>query len=116
MIDPAWLAAERPTLKRLIFLFECLADVPGLSIAVGDPRTLVPAATRAAACDGVAVADTPCPRVRHAARAVAAGMPLAVHDWPRLCDAARVDDLGRFSRFWNRVRSTAMRPTAAIRD
>jgi deoxyribodipyrimidine photo-lyase len=112
VIDPAWLAAERPTLKRLLFLFECLADVPDLAIAVGDPRVVVPARVRAAACDGVAVADTPCPRVRNAARSIAAVTPLAIHHWPALCAPGRIDDLGRFSRFWNRVRGTALRPTA----
>lgn len=111
VMDPAWLAAERPTLKRLVFLFECLAEVPGLSVAWGDPGSIVPAVARDAGCDGVAVAATPCPRVRRAAEAIAGELPVTVHEWPPLCGAARVDDLGRFSRFWSRVRGTAMRPT-----
>ncbi|MFM7107370.1 MAG: FAD-binding domain-containing protein [Planctomycetaceae bacterium] len=112
VVDPTWLAAERPALRRLVFLFECLADVPDVSVLVGDPRTLVPARARALGCDGVTVADTPCPRVRGAAAAIAREMPVAVAAWPRFCDHARADDLGRFSRWWNRVRATALEPTA----
>jgi len=111
VIDPAWLAAERPTLKRLVFLFECLADVRELTVVVGDPRAEVPAAARRLGCGSVAVADTPCPRVRAAAAAIGADGPLEVVAWPPLCDRRRVTDLGRFSRFWNKVRGSALRPT-----
>jgi deoxyribodipyrimidine photo-lyase len=111
VLDPAWLAAERPSLKRLVFLFECLRDVPGVLIEVGDPGTIVPTVARATGCDAVALAATPCPRVRRAADAIADVLPVAIREWPPLCADARVDDLGRFSRFWGRVRGTAMRPT-----
>ena len=111
VIDPEWLAAERPSLQRLVFLFECLADVPGIRIEIGDPTEVVPTQARALDCDGVAVADTPCPRVRAAATLICRTLPLAVHEWPPLCDRSRVEDLGRFSRYWQRVRSSALRPT-----
>jgi hypothetical protein len=31
--------------------------------------------------------------------------------WPPFCDASRVDDLRRFSRYWQRIRNSALRPT-----
>ena len=111
VIDPRWLAAERPTLKRLVFLVECLADVPGVEIVVGDPATTVPAWAAARGCDSVAVADSPCPAVRAAAAAIGTRLPLTVVAWPAFCDASRVDDLGRFSRYWQRVSRSALRPT-----
>jgi deoxyribodipyrimidine photo-lyase len=111
VIDAAWLAAERPALKRLVFLWECLADVPGVEIHVGDPQEMLPARAAALGCDGVAVAETPCPRVRTAAAGIAARLPVAVHDWPPFCDRSRVSDLGRFSRYWQKVSRSAMRPT-----
>ena len=116
VIDPAWLAAERPSMARLVFLFECLADVPGVAVPVGDPRRLVPALARRLGCDGVAVADTPCPRVREAAAIIARDVPVVVEPWPRFCDHARIDDLGRFSRYWNRIRGTALEPTSRAAD
>jgi deoxyribodipyrimidine photo-lyase len=111
VVDADWLAAERPALKRLVFLWECLADVPGVEIHVGDPRGILPARAAACGCDGIAVADTPCPRVRAAAAAIARTLPVAVHEWPAFCDRRRVNDLGRFSRFWQKVSRSAMQPT-----
>jgi deoxyribodipyrimidine photo-lyase len=111
VLDPAWLAAERPTLKRLVFLCECLADIPDLLVVEGPPAEVLPAAAAALGCDGVAVAWTPCPRDRAAARAVAAALPVAVIDEEPLCDRSRVDDLRRFSRYWQKVRDSALRPT-----
>jgi deoxyribodipyrimidine photo-lyase len=111
VVDADWLTAERPALKRLVFLWECLADVAELEIHVGDPRAILPGRAAALGCDGVAVADTPCPRVRAAAAAIAPVLPVVVHDWPPLADCSRVSDLGRFSRYWQKAGRSAMQPT-----
>jgi deoxyribodipyrimidine photo-lyase len=111
VLDPAWLAAERPALKRLVFLFECLADIPDLLVVEGPPAEVLPAAAAALDCDGVAVAWTPCPRDCAAARDLAATLPVTVVDEPHFCDRSRVDDLRRFSRYWQKVRDSALRPT-----
>jgi deoxyribodipyrimidine photo-lyase len=113
VVDADWLTAERPALKRLVFLWECLADVPGVEIHVGDPRVILAARVAALGCDGIAVADTPCPRVRTAAAAIADTLPIAVCEWPAFCDQSRVTDLGRFSRFWQKVSRSALQPTPA---
>jgi deoxyribodipyrimidine photo-lyase len=112
VVDPAWLAEERPALQRLVFLCECLADSPGVTVVVGDPRDVLRQRAREAGCDGVAVAETPCPRTRAAAEAIrdaADPLRLAVHAWPRFCDAGRARDLGRFSRFWAEAGPSALR-------
>jgi deoxyribodipyrimidine photo-lyase len=111
VLDPAWLAAERPALKRLVFLWECLADLPDLLVAAGDPADVVPAVAAALGCDGVTMAWTPCPRERAGARAVARTVPVTVVDEPPLCDRSRVTDLRRFSRYWQAVRASALAPT-----
>jgi len=111
VIDTNWLATERPTLKRLVFLLECLADVPDAMIELGDPAAVVPARARALGCDGVALAETSCPRTRSTAEVIARDVPVSVHGWPRFCDLPRGGDIGRFSRFWSRVRTSALRPT-----
>ncbi|MFM7138667.1 MAG: hypothetical protein ACKO1M_16620, partial [Planctomycetota bacterium] len=111
VVDADWLAAERPALKRLAFLWECLADVPGVEIHVGDPRAILPARAEALGCDGIAVADTPCPRVRAAAAVITRTLPVGVHEWPAFCDRSRVNDLGRFSRSWQKVSRSALQPT-----
>ena len=111
VIDPAWLLRERPTLKRLVFLFECLADVPGVEVIVGDPRIVIPERAAAYGCDGVSLADTPCPLVRAAAAEIAVQLPVEVRAWPTFCDHSRVTDLGRFSRYWQQVKRSALQPT-----
>lgn len=122
VIDPEWLATERPSLNRLVFLAECLADVPGVEVWLGDPRAVLPARAVAHGCDGAVVADTPCPRVRVAAAAIqqaspsaggpaADSLPVVAMPWPSFCDASRVTDLGRFSRYWSQVSRSALGPT-----
>ena len=113
VIDPAWLDEERPSLARLVFLFECLADVPGAEIRVGPPAEILPARVAALGCDGIAVADSPCPRTRRAGAVIAASMPVVTRDWPTFCDRSRVKDLGRFSRYWQAAGRSALTPTPA---
>ena len=112
VVDPSWLEAERPSRQRLAFLFECLADVPGLEVVLGDPRVVVPARAAALGCDAVAVAETSCPRIRSAAVAIAATQRVVTLSWPRFCDRSGVRDLGRFSRYWQKVATSALRPTS----
>ncbi|MBU6309204.1 MAG: deoxyribodipyrimidine photolyase [Planctomycetes bacterium] len=113
VLDPAWLAAERPSVKRLVFLCECLADVPGIEVFLGDPHAVVPVHAAALGCDGVAVAETPCPRIRRGIASIQSTTPVAVMPWPPFCDRSRVRDLGRFSRYWQHVSTSALRPTAS---
>lgn len=111
VVDPEWLAAERPSRARILFLFECLADIPGIEVVRGDPATVLPARAAALGCDGVAIAATACPRLRRGAERIGALVPLEVVDWPPLVDATAVRDLGRFSRYWEKVSRTALLPT-----
>ena len=112
VFDPAWLAAERPTLKRLAFIVECLAEVPGVELHRGDPVAVLKGRAQALGRDGIAVADTPCPRVRRQAEAMASSLPVTVTPWPRFCRRDGVHDLGRFSRYWARVSRSALVPTS----
>ncbi len=121
VIDPEWISQERPSLNRLIFLFECLADIPGVEVVLGDPHEAVPARARAHGCEQIVMTETPCPRIRRAVAAIESAsadlsegrkpLPVAVVPWPRFCDRSRVRDLGRFSRYWREVEHSAMRPT-----
>lgn len=112
VVDPAWLETERPTLKRLLFIFECLADIPGVEVWQGTPRDVIAARAQAHGCRQVVVAPTPCPRIRRAAEALSTELPILACEWPRFCDRSRVRDLGRFSRYWSQVSASALQPTA----
>jgi len=112
VFDPAWIKRERPSLKRLVFIVECLADVPGIEIWHGDPAAVLTNRAAAIGASHVCVATTPCPLVRNAADRLTGSLPVVPVDWPPFCDASRVTDLGRFSRYWNKVSKSAMQPTA----
>ena len=109
-VDPAWLESERPTLKRVLFLFECLAEISNLSVVLGDPGEAVAAEAESVGAGRVAVADTPCPRSRTHAEAIGRRVHVEVVPWPRFVDDRRVDDLTRFSRYWRKVEKSAMTP------
>jgi len=113
VLDPAWLADERPAVKRLVFLCECLADVPRIELLVGDPTAVVADRAAALGCVEIAVGETPCPRTRRSIDLLRTARPVAVLPWPPFCDRSRVRDLGRFSRSWQQVSSSALRPTAS---
>ena len=111
VLDPVWLAEERPTLKRLAFIFDCLAEIEGVEVVQAAPREAVPLVASRQGCGHVAVASTPCPATRAAAAALAAQLPVHVIDEPPFCDRSLVQDLGRFSRYWSKVSRSALTPT-----
>jgi len=111
VIDPTWLRDERPALKRLVFLVECLGEAGGVELWFGDPAEVIRDRAEAHGCDAVAVASGPCPRNRRVADAVATTLPVVRVAERRFCDRSRVRDLGRFSRYWNAVSASALRPT-----
>jgi len=111
VIDPTWLRDERPALKRLVFLVECLGEAGGVELWFGDPAEVIRDRAEAHGCDAVAVASGPCPRNRRVADAMATSLPVVRVAERRFCDRSRVRDLGRFSRYWNAVSASALRPT-----
>lgn len=112
-IDPAWLADERPSLQRLVFLVECLAEAGHAELWLGDPAEVLRERAAAHGCDAVAVTAGPCPRDRGVEARLATSVPVVRVAEARFCDRSRVRDLGRFSRYWNAVSASAMRPTGA---
>jgi deoxyribodipyrimidine photo-lyase len=115
LFDPAWFARERPSRLRLRFMLECLADIPRLDIGVGPSEVGLHEALQHHRATHVAVADTPCPFTRQAAAQLALQHAVEVVSGPAFVNASRVTDLGRFSRYWSLVRTSAMVPTQPSR-
>lgn len=113
IFDEVWLRRERPTLKRLLFLVECLADSPEIEIWRGDSVDLLRERAAVQGCDWVAVTETPCPVIRHLAEQVRPQLPIHVVPRPPLADRTKVADLGRFSRYWSRIGRSALRSTSS---
>ena len=107
-----WLRTERVSLKRVVFLAECLQQMPGtLEIRFGDPATEVMAVARAEGAGSIVVERTPDPRLLAAAAQMERTFPVVWTEGPIFAGGSREFDLKRFSRYWQRAQSAAMQPT-----
>ena len=113
VFDHHWLSDELPSYKRVAFVCECLADLPDVEIWFGETATVLQERARSYKANTISVASTSCPTVRHIADTLSSTMPVVSLDWPSFCDASKVKDLGRFSRYWNKVSKTALKPTCS---
>lgn len=89
----------RISLKRIVFIYECLLELP-VVIRRGDVAAEVLAFAREHAADGVATAFSPSPRFRAICDRLRDELPVAVLPVePFLAYTGRLD-LRRFSRYW----------------
>ena len=110
--DRQWIVDGAISLKRLVFLTECLQEMPGkLEIRTGDPGAEVLAAARTAGADYVLAQRTPDPRLLAAATELEKHLPVVWYDPPPFVESVRGFDLKRFSRYWQRAQSSAMQLT-----
>ena len=110
--DSKWLTDARITLKRIVFLAESLAELPGtIELRSGDPATELLAAARVAGADYILAQRTPDPRLLAAAQTLGRTMPVVWVDPPPFVESSRAFDLKRFSRYWQRAQASAMQPT-----
>lgn len=110
--DTHWLTTQKISLKRIVFLAECLQQMPGhVQIRFGDPASEVLAAAREQGADGVVALRTPDPRLLQAAAQLERALPVVWMEPPPFVESTREFDLKRFSRYWQRAQSSAMQPT-----
>jgi hypothetical protein len=104
VFDDAWIAAERLSLKRLVFLYECLAELPGVEVRRGDVVSEVIAVAQRLGATRIETARSPLPRLKRQ------GDELGV-EWiepePYVELTGRVD-LKRFSRYWNKAQRSVL--------
>jgi deoxyribodipyrimidine photo-lyase len=110
--DTDWLTQEHISLKRAVFIAECLdALPPSLTIQAGDAAEHVLAAARASNSDCILAQRTPDPRLLRAAAAIAEHIPVVWFDQAPFLDPNLRPDLRRFSRYWQKAQTSAMQPT-----
>lgn len=98
--DDALLAQWQISLKRIVFLYECLLELP-VVIRRGDVAEQVLAFARQHAADGVVTTESPSPRFRAISAAIRRSLPLQVLPvTPFLAYSGKLD-LRRFSRYWS---------------
>jgi deoxyribodipyrimidine photo-lyase len=110
--DLAWLTQSKISLKRIVFLAECLQEMPGtIDLRIGDPATDLVAQAKAVGADYILAQRTPDPRLLAAATAAQRHLPVLWYDPPPFVEETRPYDLKRFSRYWQRAQSSALLPT-----
>lgn len=110
--DSVWLTQARISLKRIVFLAECLIELPNtIELRHGDPAAEVLAAARTAGADYIVAQRTPDPRLLAAAATLERSLPIVWVDPPPFVEESRAFDLKRFSRYWQRAQTSAMQPT-----
>jgi len=112
--DDELLAAQRISLKRIVFLYECLLELP-VVIRRGDVATEVLDFARAAGARTIVTAASQSPRFAAIRRRLEQEMPVAVlHEAP-FAAIPRALDLRRFSRYWRKVERSALAKSGARR-
>ena len=110
--DTTWLTEAQITLKRIVFLAECLQEMPPpIELRTGDPATELLAAARATGAGYLLAQRTPDPRLQAAALTLERFLPVLWYDPPAFAQDSRPFDLKRFSRYWQRAQTSALQPT-----
>ena len=107
-----WDTKSKIPIKRIVFLAECLQELPGtIDLRAGDPATELLLAAEAAGADYILAQRTPDPRLQAAALAMQRHLPIVWYDPPPFAEEHRAFDLKRFSRYWKRAQTSAMKVT-----
>lgn len=114
VFDEAFLRKSGASFKQVVFLYECLLEIPRVRILKGDLVESIVSAARETGNDRVATTDSASPRVAIlCARLRDAGLEVEVLERRPFVNLEEGEDervdLKRFSRYWKAVKRRAMR-------
>ena len=110
------LAASHVGIKRQLFIYETLAEMSesrSLDIHEGRAEEVLPRLAAQAGAGRVLVPSSPDPALRAeigAIRRAAPGLEIVEIEETPFVTLAKKTDLGRFFRYWNKARKSALRP------
>lgn len=105
--DEELLSSLRISLKRIVFLYECLLELP-VSIRRGDVAAELLAFAAEHGADGLVTSDSPSPRFAAIRARIAARLPLHVLPVEPFVHIEQRLDLARFARYWRAVEARAL--------
>ncbi|MEM1444592.1 MAG: hypothetical protein AAGF84_00915 [Planctomycetota bacterium] len=112
VFDDQWIRDAEISLKRLVFMAECLEQMPGVEVRRGGMVAELSAFAEAHGVSAIRTQVTPLPRLRSQIDRLGERFALEfVHEPPFVALPGRVD-LKRFSRYWNKAKKQAFKPTA----
>ncbi|MBC8099286.1 MAG: hypothetical protein H7Y11_07565 [Armatimonadetes bacterium] len=110
--DDALLTQWRVSLKRVVFIYECLLELP-VVIRRGDVAQEVAAFAAEHSAGRIITSDSSSPRFRQTAKQISTQMPsgsrLEVLKSEPFVEYNGHIDLKRFSRYWNAVKKAAFK-------
>ena len=113
VFDEAFLEESGASFKQVVFLYECLLEIPQVRILKGDLVQSIAYAARETGSSRVATTDSASPRVASLCKELRAeGFEVEVLQRPLFVDLGAGEDekldLKRFSRYWKVVKHRAM--------
>jgi hypothetical protein len=99
VFDEALLAHYQISLKRIVFMYECLLELP-VTIRRGDMAKALLSFAAEHGATRIVTSDTPSPHFAAVCKALRKRLPVEVLDEPPFLDYDGELDLGRFSRYW----------------
>jgi len=106
VFDDALLEQYQISLKRIVFMYECLLELP-VTIRRGDMTTELLAFAAQHNATRIITTDSPAPHFTAVCKALRKTLPVVVLDEPPFLDYDGELDLGRFSRYWRVAREYA---------
>lgn len=107
VFDDVVLDGYQISLKRILFMYECLLEMP-VEIYRGDVAECVVAFARRHEATGIATVNTPSPRFHHIVEEIGRDLPVEMLFERPLVTTPESTDLGRFTRFWKKAERSAL--------
>lgn len=105
VFDDAWLASEQVALQRIVFMYECLLELPQVELRRGDVVAEVRAFAAEHGAEDIVTVGSPLPRIQRQGAALGVTWidPEPIVELPPSCD------LRRFSRYWKHAERQLLR-------
>ena len=112
VFDNDWIRDDRLALKRVVFMYECVLEMPGVAVRRGSIIEELTAAAEACGVDTIETAKSPDPRIKRQVSGLErAGLSVRELYDPPFVDLGGEVDLKRFSRYWKKAQKQAFNAT-----
>jgi len=102
--DDRYFQDQGYSFKRLVFIYECLQDMD-VTLYKGDTLTILDVISQGR---DIHTGDTPSLYIHDVINTVSSGSKVYIHQNIPLTSIAANSDMGRFFRYWNRARKSAL--------
>lgn len=112
VFDKRWLRDAGISFKRVVFMAECLEDMPGVQVRKGNLIEEVSSFAEEHQATTIRTQATPLPRLQQQIEQLGERFAIELfHELPFVELPGRID-LKRFSRYWNKAKRHAFTPSS----